>query len=417
MRAAFALLALATIAGAGPAAGQQAGSAWEGCGERLCYAQNLAPFFARLGESRRDGGEPVRIIQIGDSHTAGDMITNGWREALRERYGQGGRGVLAAGRPYAGYLTWGVTASQTAGWEVNSIFGRGYANYGRPIGISGFSQTARAAGESLGVTADAPEQSFDRIIVCAIREPGAGTVTLRLGFETERWALDAPERTTECRTLDSDYPQLGASLRTEDDRIVTVTSFATMRRQGGVSLSNLGVSGSQLVHQARSTDTVAQVELRTYQPDLLVFAFGTNEGFSQQLTPASFEATLRAQVTRFRQLMGRDVPILLIGAPDANTRNRGLADNFGAPVACAEGWYTPTLLAELRTLQRRVAREMGLAFWDWNAAMGGRCSAHDWRTRDLMRGDHVHFNQAGGARIGRMIFADLERAAGERAPR
>ncbi|MEM8696764.1 MAG: GDSL-type esterase/lipase family protein [Pseudomonadota bacterium] len=392
------------------------------CTETLCYAENLAPFFEQLAESERDRGDPVHIMQIGDSHTAGDMITNGWREELRRRYGHGGRGVLAAGRPYGGYLTWGVTASQTSGWEVNSFFGRGYANYGRPLGLSGFSQTARAEGETLGITADTPDQGFNRIIVCAISEPGAGTLTMRLGFETERFALNAPARATVCRTMDSDYPQLGASVTTEDDRIVTVTSFATMMREGGVTLSNLGVSGSQFVHVGRSTDEVAAAELAAYAPDLLVIAFGTNEGFSQQLTPSEFEGDLRVQINRLRRLAGREIPVLLIGAPDANTRNRGLADNFGTPVPCADPpgvnsgarpWYTPTLLAELRDRQRRVARDMGLAFWDWNAAMGGRCGAHRWRNREpaLMRGDHVHFNQTGGARIGQMLFADLERAA------
>ncbi|MEO1169577.1 MAG: GDSL-type esterase/lipase family protein [Pseudomonadota bacterium] len=390
------------------------------CTERLCYADNIAPFFEALAESERNSGDPIHILQLGDSHTAGDMITNGWREELRERYGHGGRGVLAAGRPYGGYLTWGVTASQTSGWEVNSNFGRGYANYGRPLGLSGFSQTARAEGEMLGISADTPDQAFNRIIVCAISQPGAGTLTMRLGFETERFELDGPEQRTVCRTMDSEYPQLGASVTTDDDRIVTVTSFATMMREGGVVLSNLGVSGSQFVHVGRSSDEVVMAELAAYDPDLLVIAFGTNEGFSQQLSPSEFESDLRAQVNRLRRLAGRELPILLIGAPDANTRNRGLADNFGAPVPCADPpgvdsggrpWYTPTLLAELRDRQRRVARDMGLAFWDWNAAMGGRCGAHRWRSRELMRGDRVHFNQTGGARIGQMLFADLERAA------
>ena len=392
----------------------------EVCTERLCYADNIAPFFEALSESERNSGDPVHILQLGDSHTAGDMITNGWREELRERYGHGGRGVLAAGRPYGGYLTWGVTASQTSGWEVNSTFGRGYANYGRPLGLSGFSQTARAEGEMLGISADTPDQGFNRIIVCAISQPGAGTLTMRLGFETERFELDGPEQRTVCRTMDSEYPQLGASVTTEDDRIVTVTSFATMMREGGVTLSNLGVSGSQFVHVGRTSDEVVRAEMAAYDPDLLVIAFGTNEGFSQQLSPSQFESDLRAQVSRLRRLAPREVPILLIGAPDANTRNRGLADNFGAPVPCADPpgvdsggrpWYTPTLLAELRDRQRRVARDMGLAFWDWNAAMGGRCGAHRWRSQELMRGDRVHFNQTGGARIGQILFADLERAA------
>ncbi|WP_298020387.1 GDSL-type esterase/lipase family protein [uncultured Parasphingopyxis sp.] len=399
----FFLLLLAAVAA--PAAAQN------GCDGRLCFANNLDPFFDRLAQSRRDSGRPVHILQIGDSHTAGDMITNGWREALRQRYGHGGRGVLAAGRPYGGYLTWGVTASQTDGWEVNGIFGRAYANYGRPVGLSGFSQTARNTGESMGISADTPDQSFDRIIVCGIAEPGAGSVSLRLGFTTEEMDFDAPQRHTECKTVDTPYPQLGASLTTLDDRIVTITSFATMRQQGGVVLSNVGVSGSQLVHFNRNSDEVVRAELTEYRPDLIAIAFGTNEGFSQSLTPSEFEADLRNQVNRIRRLAGRDVPILIIGAPDAQTQSTALADNFGSPQSCGTGWYTPTLLGEIRSRQRRVAREMGLAFWDWNEAMGGRCSADRWRNDDLMRGDRVHFNQRGGARIGRMLFDDLERAA------
>src|SRR3954468_6946794 len=138
------------------------------CHANLCFAGSLEPFFARLRASGPGDGAPVHIIQIGDSHSAGDMVTSAWRTRLQARYGAGGRGILAAGRPYQGYLTWGVTATQSAGWGVNADFGSGFRDGGPPLGISGFTQTARSAGESLGVAADTPDQAFDRIIVCAI---------------------------------------------------------------------------------------------------------------------------------------------------------------------------------------------------------------------------------------------------------
>ena len=59
------------------------------CGERLCNAQALDGFFDKLARADR---EPVRILQIGDSHTAGDAMTQGWREAWQGRYRSGGRG-------------------------------------------------------------------------------------------------------------------------------------------------------------------------------------------------------------------------------------------------------------------------------------------------------------------------------------
>src|SRR3954469_23244930 len=174
------------------------------CHANLCFAGSLEPFFARLRASRPGDGAPVHIIQIGDSHSAGDMVTSAWRTRLQARYGAGGRGVLAAGRPYQGYLTWGVTAAQSAGWSVNATFGAHYQEGGAPLGISGFTQTAHAAGEMLGVTADAPEQNFDRVVVCAITQPGGGTVRLSMGGSEGIWSLDAPRRAPECRAMETE---------------------------------------------------------------------------------------------------------------------------------------------------------------------------------------------------------------------
>jgi hypothetical protein len=64
----------------------------------------------------------------------------------------------------------------------------------------------------------------------------------------------------------------------------------------------------------------------------------------------------------------------------------------------------------VRERQQRVARAMHAAFWDWSAAMGGRCASSLWRLSDQMRGDHVHFTRSGGDRIGAMIDADMIRA-------
>ena len=376
------------------------------CRATLCYAETLEPFLARLEAARPDAGRPVHIIQIGDSHTAGDMITSGWRTRLQARFGTGGRGVLAAGRPYQGYLTWGVTASQSSGWSVNATFGGRYQEDGAALGISGFTQTAHAAGETLGVTADTPEQNFDRIIVCAITQPGGGTVRLRMGASDELWSLDAPRRAPECRTMETETPVGAAGLATTDGGAVSITSFATFRQHGGVVLSNLGVVGAQLTHFGRTRDEVVRAELAAYRPDLIVLAFGTNEGFSTSLSADAYEAALRQQVARVRRLAGGDVPILLLGAPDAARRQA----SSGLEGACADGWAAPRLLGEVRARQMAVARDMHAAFWNWAAAMGGRCASSQWRLNEQMRGDHVHFTRDGGDRIGGLIDADFNRA-------
>ncbi|HEX4737770.1 MAG TPA: GDSL-type esterase/lipase family protein [Allosphingosinicella sp.] len=376
-----------------------------GCHASLCYAGALAPFFARLRASRPGDGAPVHILQIGDSQTAGDMITSGWRTRLQARYGGGGRGVLAAGRPYPGYLTWGVTATQSAGWSVNATFGGHYRDGGPWLGMSGFTQTASEAGETLGLTTDTPDQDFDRIIVCAIAQPGGGTLVLNMGTAERRWTLSAPRRTPACRTMDSDAPVASASLTILDSGTVSITSFGAFRREGGAILSNLGVVGAQLVHFGRTSDAVLRVEFAAYRPDLIVLAFGTNEGFSPTLDPDAYEAGLRGAVARIRNLAGH-LPILLLGAPDAATREAALDGED-----CGDGWHVPRKLGEVRARQQAVARQLGLGFWNWSAAMGGLCASSRWAQAGWMRGDYVHFTRDGGDRIGAMIDADLDRAA------
>ncbi|HEX8364786.1 MAG TPA: GDSL-type esterase/lipase family protein [Allosphingosinicella sp.] len=356
---------------------------------------------------RHCAGETFHILQLGDSHTAGDMITQPLRRLLQLRSGAGGRGVLAPGRPYPGYLTFGVTVSQSGAWTASAIFGPGYPG-ARPVGLSGYTLTSGGAGASIAVASDDEVNRFDRFVVCALREPGAGTLRLRLGDREEDWPLASPRREAACRTLDSDVPAAAASLAVYDEHRVGITSIATFRREGGVVVSNLGVSGSQLAHLSREHEAVVRAELDAYRPDLVVLAFGTNEAFAPRFDADSYERELRRGIARIRRLAGAELPILLSAPPDAATRDVALASNGGLPVrTCGPGLYAPTALDRVRERQRLVARELGLGFLDARAAMGGPCAAPAWAARGWMRADLVHFTRAGGEQLGWMFAAAL----------
>ena len=418
------------------------------CQTALCQAETLQPYFDKLARARdhSEGNHPVHILQIGDSHTAGDTITGGWRELLQAQYGSGGRGVMAPGRPYPGYLTYGATASMSPGWTVKSTFGSASAPPRPLIGLSGFSVSTSQEGAILGLTADSSE-AFNRFTICALEQPGSGSLTVQVGATSEEFNLNAFAVRSECKTIHVDQPQYSVQV-TAHGGPVTITSWATFRDAGGVVVSNLGVSGSQLVHFARTDDSVIAEELRSYKPDLVVIAFGTNEGFAPRVEPSQYEISLRSQLARIRRLV-RNVPILMLGAPDANTRNAALANNApGAAVDCTTqsqtladvmatlraseeagvGAQTPTQpeldptgrplfappgLAAVREVQRRVAQELNIAFWDWQARMGGACAAAKLvkASPPMMRGDFVHYTKAGGWDIARMLQADLAAAA------
>jgi len=392
----------------------------DSCWRETCNLATLRPVFARLeaAHARTPDTRPVHIVQIGDSHTAGDVLTGAWRDLLQARYGSGGRGVLAPGRPWDGYITHGVTAAMSPGWRVAASFGKGAENATVPLGLSSYSLTSLQPGATIGLTTDSPAMDFDRFVLCAMAGPNEATLTVRLSGIDQRITLDAPVPAPRCTTIRSATPQASVTV-IAGDRPATITSWATFRDQGGVALSNLGVVGAQLRHFGRTDDAVIAEELRAYTPDLIVLAFGTNEGFSPHLDPRDYETGLRNQIDRLRTL-APGVPLLMLGAPDALTRNQALRTNAeGALLGCPDA-VTPTLIAppalgRVRGIQREVARDLGIAFWDWQAAMGGPCAARAWTaaTPPLMRPDHVHFRWPGGQALAARLQADLDAAMSE----
>jgi lysophospholipase L1-like esterase len=318
---------------------------------------------------------------------------------------------------------------------------RGQSPESRPaFGLSSFRLTANQPGAGLSLTA-APQNAFTRLTVCAETAPGAGGYVVTLGQLTTHVSLSDPSVRVACANFEAQQPQTVATLTTEGGP-VTLTSWASFSDKPGVVVSNLGVVGTQLRHFAETSDAAVGEELRAYRPDLIVLAFGTNEGFSGHFDAYAYEAGLRNQITRLRRLSG-NVPILLLGPPDAETRRRDLLhnDDSGAPAASEAArplniddlldaaptpdsepppssrsdlpWYPPPALAQIRAIQRRVAASMGTAFWDWCAAEGGPGSADRMANSvpPLRRGDHVHYTTAGGAVIARMLQSDLDAAA------
>jgi lysophospholipase L1-like esterase len=166
------------------------------------------------------------------------------------------------------------------------------------------------------------------------------------------------------------------------------------------------------MHLARADDAVAGAELAAARPDLVILAFGTNEGFDPALGLAETESVLRTAVARIRRMAGTTVPILLVGPPDAASSRAAVAlPGMPETLACGGGWSVPGHLAQMRTLERRLANTLGLGFWDWQGAMGGPCTTMAWVGQGLQRGDHVHFTREGGRLIGAGLAADLLAAA------
>ncbi|MFN3668309.1 MAG: GDSL-type esterase/lipase family protein [Brevundimonas sp.] len=185
-------------------------------------------------------------------------------------------------------------------------------------------------------------------------------------------------------------------------RLQTRFGFASDGAQGGVRLVEYGEVGATLRRMQDWGDAEVSGGAGDGPADLVILAFGTNEGFEDGLDPVAYEAVLRGQIDRLRRLTP-GAALLILGAPDAL--------RSGAAGGCsADGQRAPPAsLAVVRDVQRRVAADLGVAFWDWHGRMGGDCSADRLAlgAEPLMRGDRVHFTNAGADWIGGVLAEDL----------
>ena len=381
------------------------------CAGGICQVEALEPVFAALAAVEApfgSGGDTaagrrilqVHILQIGDSHTAGDRITGKVRAVLQARFGDAGRGVLPPGPPYDGFAPYQVEMT-AVGWRPVLAPLAGPAGYSTPgVGLTGVQAIILEPGAELRLRPETRDWDFHDISVC-----GEGEGRLRVEVDEEVW----PERVfnehgeeRSCVGMLANGPPgeivlqpLDATLKLHDVRLV---SFGAR----GVTLSSLGVVGATLRDLAARDEAVTALQLAAWRPELIILAFGTNEGFEDGLDPAAYETLLRNQIARLRR-QAPGASLMILGAPDA-LRN-GVTDGCSADGLRAP----PPTLALVRDVQRRVAADLGVAFWDWHGRMGGDCSADRLALRGepLMRGDRVHFTNAGADWIGGILADDL----------
>ena len=365
------------------------------CPNGLCQPEALNGVFEALARTGTgDGSAPVHILQIGDSHTAGDRITGKLRAALQARFGDGGRGVLPPGIPYAGYAPLQVEVT-TDGWTTTLAPLAGNAGYVRAgVGLSGVQAVTVQPGSTLSFRRETVSPAFVQIGLC-----GDGPGRLEVTADDQRWTVDFGE--ARCAILYSDGSPRQVQLRALDD-VLSLHDVRLTNMTPGVEVSSLGVVGATIRDLAARDQRVVARELAAWRPALIVLAFGTNEGFDDNLDPRAYEALLRGQIVRLRRL-APEASLMILGAPDAlrnGVTNGCSADGRRSP---------PPSLAVVRDVQRRVAADMGVAFWDWHGRMGGDCSADRLATRGepFMLRDRVHFSSAGADWIGGALNADL----------
>jgi lysophospholipase L1-like esterase len=362
-------------------------------------ARALAAFHAALQRAERGEGQ-ARIVFYGASHTADDMYTGPLRQRLQLRFGESGLGFVALGKPWKWYRHAGIKIESSRGFREFRI--RAKAPEAGIYGLSGVALDAGFAKPARSVLQTKPHGGLSgkasSLEVFYLEQPNGGHFSLFVdGARVRRVATNA--RTAQPAYLPVALPDAlhRIDLRTEGDGRVRVFGAALERDVPGVILDTLGVPGTRARDHLFWDDAVYREHLARRKPDLLVFAYGTNESGDDDVPVAMYEEQLRKVLLRAREV-AVGASCLLIGPSD-----RPLLDE-------EHGTYGPRPLTDaVIDVQRRVAAELGCGFFDVSAFMGGQLSMLRWATAvpPLGSRDFVHFTAAGYAKLADVLHDAL----------
>lgn len=356
--------------------------------------QRNAPELRRFAQALQelDAGRrqrAVRVLWLGDSHTAADYWSGRVRSLLWARHAPGGPGYLRLGLASYRHDQAVVWRSGRFRIQPESPARRAPQDDG-VFGLGGIraAPIAEPVRLSIKVARGALQGSARFTVLFDLNDRGAWVANLGAHKVTVKKPTDgssvagSPIRRLELVGSAEDTLEL-ATLRGRPRFYGVIVEGSVP----GVVLDTLGIDGARLATTLAWSEPAFAAEVMARRPDLAIIAYGTNEAFDG-LRVSAYEEQMALLVGRIRR-GAPEVDCLIVGPPDA-------LDPTGASAA---------RVALIGAAQQRAAAELGCAFVSAQALMGGPGSYADWmRTAPpLATGDRVHYTAKGYRRLGELL--------------
>jgi len=332
-------------------------------------------------------------------------MTSRMRVTLQTRFGDAGRGLVAAGHPPTRhYYQRDVKYGTTGSWRAHVGGKRGDSE---PFGIVGVRVTGTQKGGQLWVEtcADCPAGSavgqFE-ILYYAAADHGL----LRYRVDDGAWQQLA----TRTAPIEPPHPARQVVPVADGPHKLTLEhggggpidlfGVALERLRPGAIVDSLGVVGRRL-GSLRSWDwSVIGEQLSTRDPRLVILQYGTNEADDPDLDLEAFAHYYDETILRIRAA-SPTASILILGPPDMGVREGGKScDHMRVKpdtIIPECEWRTPNVLGEIIAVEHAAAIRNHVAFFDTFAAMGGADRMNPWVVNEpkVAYKDRVHFTDLG----------------------
>lgn len=437
----------------------------------------------------------VSVLHMGASHTASDTVTGPLRVAFSDRFGEAGRGFIQPGVPWRRFRQLSASHDMQGEWTVHHGMQRDAVH---PFGIGGVRIESLEPGAwfSRGTCEGCRVgQEMSGFAVHYVRQVGGGSfrvyvdeqlsTIIHTGLPLDTMAELGTHFSEEFSEVDQidlqartelpaellegevplvDLPEPGAmpetrladeepvvhrpgyyeeslnrgphQLRFEvvGDGPVAFTGVTTTLDQPGVRYTSIGLNGSQGGHFLGFDEQLSAGDLEYIAPDLVVFAWGINETYSDRYYPDDLNAPAEEWMERVQRhrriyvdLMTRirtvkpEASCILLLPTDINPE-RHPARAPGSPRCTASpetgidldscAAALPRVHPYIREAQIQAANDLNCAVWDQQYAMGGPGGIELWASLDppLAGSDGIHLSATGYTRLAEGFFRDFMNA-------
>jgi lysophospholipase L1-like esterase len=375
-----------------------------------------------------DANGRALLLFFGDSHTAGDSMTSRLRATLQSRFGDAGRGLVAAGRPPTRhYYQRDVRYGASGAWKASV---GGHRGDPEPYGIDGLRVYGDRKGSQLWIETCGDCQSGTSVAQLEIlyyAAPDHGVLRYKVDdgawqqLATKTQPIEPPHPARTVVTVPDGPHKL--LLEHGGQGMLDLFGVVMERMRPGVIVDSLGVVGRRL-GSLRSWDwSVIGEQLATRDPRLVVLQYGTNEADDPDLDLEQLAKYYDETILRIRAA-APTASILILGPPDMGAREAGKQCDKPAKPSHTQvdagvipecEWKTPNVLGQIIAVEHAAALRNHVAFFDTFAAMGGGDRMHEWVQAEpkVAYKDHVHFTDVGYQRwadlLSGALLADYER--------
>ena len=339
-------------------------------------------FFNALSNSKK---HKVRVAWFGDSFVEGDIMLDPLRDSLQAIFGGSGVGFVPVTSEVAGFRE--TIRHSYSGWNTFSMVGNRDDEH--PLGFSGFSFSPKKGNRAEYTPIRRKRlNEFNQVEVFYGNCPTPAS--LYINDDTIKLSATAKLKSF---TREGYMPAVKISVPDSSKLDLYGVSFES---KTGINIDNFSMRGNSGIGLAYVNEEMYKSVDSLHHYDLIVLSYGLNVASEKA---KNYKWYIKG-MSNVIKMVKRDFPhssILLIGCSDRAEKIDG-------------EYQTLPMLKELVDVQRQMAVDNQLCFWNLFEAMGGDSTMVNWANMErhpYANKDYTHLTFYGGKKVADILLGTI----------